>query len=598
MLDRRVIDEAEQRRFFDAVRGCADEAETRRPPVRHLLDVAGVRVALAFSSPALEAALLPAIAHLAIAGEQADATIRLFDSVGSGVAMVPPPSHPHALSYRGDIDGFDSPVLRAAFHYGESSLNLFDRESGTGLYWVNDPAALPYWSKASPLRTLFHWILAEHSAQLVHAACVGHAGGGLLITGGGGVGKSTTALACLEQGLAYAGDDYVALRLDPPRAYSLYNTAKLLPEQAARFPALAALIASDQRDDKVVVQLVPARAGQIARELPLKAIATPCFAAGEPTSFAPADPVALQRATAFTTLAQLPHAGSGMHAFVAQLLEDLPAFALRLGEDLDAIPAAIAGLLDKGDPQLAAVAAPAEAMRRRPLLSVIIPVYNGSRFLGQAVASVLRQRYQPIEIIVVDDGSTEDLLPAIEALPVDVRFVRQLNRGPAAARNRGLDEASGDLIAFLDVDDLWPPDTLETLAGLLALKPEAEAVQGRGQLVAADEAGVVTAELGNPEDSFPHYIGAALFRRSAFERVGRFDAGMRFGEDSDWFVRARQHDVKVARADRTTLLVRRHGGNMTEGKSLVELNMLAIIKKAIDRKRAMQGDRVISGQVE
>ena len=101
--------------------------------------------------------------------------------------------------------------------------------------------------------------------------------------------------------------------------------------------------------------------------------------------------------------------------------------------------------------------------------------------------------------------------------------------------------------------------------------------------------GVVTAELGSPEDSFPHYIGAALFRRSAFERLGRFDPGMRFGEDSDWFVRARQHEVKVAHVDRTTLLVRRHGGNMTEGKSLVELNMLTIIKKAIDRKRVMQG---------
>jgi glycosyltransferase involved in cell wall biosynthesis len=231
-------------------------------------------------------------------------------------------------------------------------------------------------------------------------------------------------------------------------------------------------------------------------------------------------------------------------------------------------------------------------MRRRSLLSVIIPVYNGGRFLGQAVASVLRQRYQPIEIIVVDDGSIDDLIAAVEALPVDVRFVRQLNRGPAAARNRGLEEASGELVAFLDVDDLWPVDTIEMLASRLVELPDIEVARGRGRLVQTDEDGVVAAELGTIEESFPDYIGAALFRRSAFEKIGMFDPSMRFGEDSDWFVRAQQYHLPMARIEQTTLLVRRHGGNMTEGKSLIELNVLAVLKKAIDRKRVMQGDRM------
>ena len=82
------------------------------------------------------------------------------------------------------------------------------------------------------------------------------------------------------------------------------------------------------------------------------------------------------------------------------------------------------------------------------------------------------------------------------------------------------------------------------------------------------------------------YIGAALYRRRAFETIGLFDPHLRFSEDSDWFTRAREGGLMVKRLEQVTLLVRRHGDNMTSGKSMVELNALQVLKKALDRKRA------------
>src|SRR5262249_25220663 len=90
-----------------------------------------------------------------------------------------------------------------------------------------------------------------------------------------------------------------------------------------------------------------------------------------------------------------------------------------------------------------------------PLVSVVIATYNSSRFIAQAVQSVLEQTYRPVEIVVVDDGSNDDTAEVLACYRDRVRYVYQDNRGPAAARNRGIAEANGELLAFLDADDQW-----------------------------------------------------------------------------------------------------------------------------------------------
>jgi len=210
--------------------------------------------------------------------------------------------------------------------------------------------------------------------------------------------------------------------------------------------------------------------------------------------------------------------------------------------------------------------------------------------LKDAIACVLSQNYPAIEIIVVDDGSKDNIDEAVASLPVEVRYFKQENAGAAAARNRGIKDASGDMIAFLDVDDLWPENNLHVLVERLRQDSGLSVVHGHGQLMEFDTGSKRYEYVGNPEESFPYYIGAGLYRRQAFERVGLFDVELKFGEDTDWFNRAQHLKIGLLRLPEVTLLVRRHGQNMTNGKSLTELNTLRVFKKQLDRKRSEGAD--------
>jgi glycosyltransferase involved in cell wall biosynthesis len=218
-------------------------------------------------------------------------------------------------------------------------------------------------------------------------------------------------------------------------------------------------------------------------------------------------------------------------------------------------------------------------------VSAIIPVFDGASFLPDAVGSVLAQDYPAIEIIVVDDGSTDDIAGVVARLPVAVRYLRQANAGPAAARNRGIAAATGDHLAFLDVDDLWPEGNLHRLVDLMVERPELDVVHGAGRILQRDPASGRWEFEGPGNAPFLFSIDAALFRRRAFERVGLFDPELRFGEDADWFYRAHEVPCPILRLTDVTLHVRRHDGNMTNGKSVVELGALRVLKKKLDRAR-------------
>ncbi len=118
-----------------------------------------------------------------------------------------------------------------------------------------------------------------------------------------------------------------------------------------------------------------------------------------------------------------------------------------------------------------------------PLISIIIPTYNGENFIRGAIESVLAQDYPALEIIVVDDGSVDGTQQLIESLSADIRYYRQAqNRGPAAARNIGIRDAAGEFIAFLDVDDCWPEGNLKLLLEEITSGTE-QVVYGHAQMM-------------------------------------------------------------------------------------------------------------------
>jgi glycosyltransferase involved in cell wall biosynthesis len=215
-----------------------------------------------------------------------------------------------------------------------------------------------------------------------------------------------------------------------------------------------------------------------------------------------------------------------------------------------------------------------------PLVSVVIPVFNGERFLRDAVQSVLDQKYSPLEIIIVDDGSTDGTEAVARSFPETVRYLRQANQGPAAARNRGVEQAQGSLIAFTDADDLWPAGKLELQLPYLISDRTIDIVLGRIQQVGLSEFA---------EPVFSVNLGSAVVRKSVFERVGLFDESMRYSEDVDWFMRAREGGAAIKTIDAVTLFYRQHEENMTRGKSTSELNVLKALKRSLDRRRERAG---------
>jgi glycosyltransferase involved in cell wall biosynthesis len=189
-------------------------------------------------------------------------------------------------------------------------------------------------------------------------------------------------------------------------------------------------------------------------------------------------------------------------------------------------------------------------MTRLPTISVIIPLYNKAAYVERAVQSALSQIPGPDEVLVIDDGSTDDGLARLERFAGDsrVRIVRQKNAGEGAARNRGLSEMRGELAAFLDADDEWLPGHLEGILELSLRFPEAGILATGFRSVGPNGVLVETTVSADGPVLIPNYFeaaGGAYFlhisscavRRSASEEAGGFVEGEPLGADLDFYAR-------------------------------------------------------------
>jgi glycosyltransferase involved in cell wall biosynthesis len=224
------------------------------------------------------------------------------------------------------------------------------------------------------------------------------------------------------------------------------------------------------------------------------------------------------------------------------------------------------------------------------LVSCIVPVYNGERYLAQALASILAQTYVPIEIIVVDDGSTDGTPDVVRQFGDAVRYVRQDNAGPATARNHGLGLTRGEFVAFLDADDLWTPDKLERQVGALNARPDLDFVVCHAQNFWEDELADEARQYEEHSRGQPiaAYVTQALVaRKTAFGQVGPFNASLGHGDSMDWFLRAREKGVSGELLDDVMVLRRMHPDNVSRTQASRSLDeFFGILKGALDRKRA------------
>jgi glycosyltransferase involved in cell wall biosynthesis len=184
-----------------------------------------------------------------------------------------------------------------------------------------------------------------------------------------------------------------------------------------------------------------------------------------------------------------------------------------------------------------------------PLISVLIPAYNAGQFIADALDSIVANNYPNIQIIVVDDGSTDDTEEKVRFHPAQITLIQQGNQGANMARNRGLDAVQGEIIAFLDSDDMW---TAHKISIQLPLLKNADIVMGKASMM-----------IHHQNEMFRANLCASLFRKSAFDTVGYFAEDLPYSDDRDWMFRAREIGLRMTTHDDVVHRHRRHDRNLT-----------------------------------
>jgi glycosyltransferase involved in cell wall biosynthesis len=225
----------------------------------------------------------------------------------------------------------------------------------------------------------------------------------------------------------------------------------------------------------------------------------------------------------------------------------------------------------------------------KPLVTVMIGVYNCEDYLAEAIDSVLAQTYEPVELVVVDDGSTDGTAEVARSYGDRLRFAQQERGGMGAGRNHAVSLAQGDYFAFLDADDRFRPAKLEQQMAAFERDRELDVVFGHmSEFKSPDLDPALAATLRAPVPDAPWPTpNLMLVRRDAFFRVGLFSTSLRVGIGVDWYARALEAGLRQEMIPDVVLERRLHAQNNGIRERDSRFQYLHVLKASIDRRRAL-----------
>lgn len=229
----------------------------------------------------------------------------------------------------------------------------------------------------------------------------------------------------------------------------------------------------------------------------------------------------------------------------------------------------------------------------RPLVSVVITVFDQAAYLGDAIESALDQTYEPVEVVVVDDASTDGSGAVAERFADRATVLHQPSRsGIGAARNAGIDATTGQVLGFLDADDRFPPDRIERMVEVLEREPGIDAVFGQVREFLSPE--LTEEQRASLRPAHERITGrlppAMLIRRDAFEAVGAYDDTLRVGVGMDWFARAQDQGMRSVVLAEIVYERRLHLANNGLREHDRKAEYAAVLKASIDRRRRARED--------
>lgn len=349
-------------RYFEEAYGAYQGAERSLGGIDRHYRVAGRHVRLRFAGDALEPHITAALAHLESERiSEPSLTVCLWDDESTGTSIPAPPwldDDDLEEERRGGWRTGIRPVVygtdrqfEGIYEPRSGHLSLVDTARGLALYRVCSASAVPLNDRSVPLRAILHWWGRHQGLQLVHGAAVGTEEFGVLLVGSGGSGKSTTALAALDSGLLYVGDDYVMVEHGPPaEAHSLYSSGKLYPRDVQRVPHFdtAPRVSGNEDQEKEILLLHEHVPERLARKLPLRAILVLRVTGRRETSLISISVARCLAALAPSTLIQLPGTGEEDLHRLTGLVGRVPNYLLELGTDVAGVQRAIGDLVRGG----------------------------------------------------------------------------------------------------------------------------------------------------------------------------------------------------------------------------------------------------------
>ncbi len=541
-MDKPPVPDLEQKHFYDLCTGVF-RATARNHTRQYIAEVFGTFVGLECPIGSVISMHLPGV-FTPMPDKPPERAVRLFmtDSSSPGFAFPDAPFDRFRFTHRGDILGFEEGHFRAFYHYRSKALSVVNMEEHTAVIFFRDAAATD----------------ADVCRQMI---------------------ISTLSILLIQQEILFlpvkkqAETNFLCPLVGSPPGLFPANNEKYILKYGRDFPESWVAVKISPSPAALFFNSVPENPRKIDTLVLDESYLIPQTGPNEILLFR------IYNQWLFNLMSCLPFAGPDHVSLLTTLMRTLSSM-IRNDEvpTDDAFQPVFTCLGVLPDNPL-----PVYPSLHLPSLSVIIPAYNAATFLKEAVASVISLQYPDTELIIVDDGSVDWTARLVAELALPCRYLYQENAGAGAARNRGLEVSNGELLLFLDADDLLNPPTFWSLLQWLTDHPEADAVAGFAQKFVTTPRGdrVFT---GNPAESFPWYIGTTLFRRRAFSRNGPFDEELRFSEDTDWFKRAMENNSIVLKTCEISLFVRRHEASLTGNITLHDLQLMKMLRKSKERK--------------
>jgi len=332
-----------------ALRKAADEAMDRLGQDVMHFDVAGLILRVRCAGPALRDLTRPSLAHAAIAAAEPDLDVAVWDSGRSGVVLPAEAGRPADHTPYGFARVRQQGPWYSYFDPWTCSLTALDLERGEAAHWLPDGSTAPDGMRSAPFQALLNWWLPARGRAVIHGAAVGTEHGAVLLLGPSSAGKSTTALACVDSGFDYLGDDLCAITLESTAVvHRVYGSAKLLDADLARLPRLAPSVVNTERGptQKAIVYPDRGRPDAIRLRRPLRAVLL-LTAKGRPApELEPVTAAAGLRLIAPGIFLNFPGHGQPELAALARLVAQVPCYRMGLAADLEANPRALRALLE------------------------------------------------------------------------------------------------------------------------------------------------------------------------------------------------------------------------------------------------------------